>query len=160
MAHANGKLTLYGRRLIVERLQLGWTQTDAAETDRSSLGDVRRIGACCLKQRRQELLGVNPHREISGADEDVVGAFSLSRNGRNENHWNAAAHQLCALRQRAIGGRGENHPARRDIEKSAVLNRCGEPWRARDTASQRSSQSGIPNDDVNSDVNHPHNLQG
>lgn len=31
MAHANGKLTVYGRRLVVERVQQGWTQAQVAE---------------------------------------------------------------------------------------------------------------------------------
>lgn len=40
MAHANGKLTVYGRRLVVERVQQGWTQAqvaDAAGVSRSTV---------------------------------------------------------------------------------------------------------------------------
>ena len=32
MAHANAKLTIYGRRLIIERWEAGWTQAEVAES--------------------------------------------------------------------------------------------------------------------------------
>ena len=45
MAHANAKLTFYGRRLIIQRLELGWTQAEVAEAmgvSRSTVAKYRR----------------------------------------------------------------------------------------------------------------------
>jgi transposase InsO family protein len=50
VAHANAKLTLYGRRLIIERLEQGWTQADVAE----SMGVSRSTVARYAKRYREE----------------------------------------------------------------------------------------------------------
>jgi transposase InsO family protein len=45
MAHANAKLTVYGRRLIIERSEAGWTQAEVAESlgvSRSTVGKYLR----------------------------------------------------------------------------------------------------------------------
>lgn len=50
MAHANAKLTMYGRRLIIERWEAGWTQAQVAE----SLGVSRSTVAKYVKRYREE----------------------------------------------------------------------------------------------------------
>lgn len=50
MAHANAKLTIYGRRLIIERWESGWTQAEVAE----SLGVSRSTVAKYIKRYREE----------------------------------------------------------------------------------------------------------
>lgn len=50
MAHANAKLTLYGRRLIIERWEIGWTQAEVAE----SLGVSRSTVAKYIRRFREE----------------------------------------------------------------------------------------------------------
>ena len=50
MAHANAKLTIYGRRLIIERWEAGWTQAEVAE----SLGVSRSTVAKYIRRFRAE----------------------------------------------------------------------------------------------------------
>lgn len=50
MAHANAKLTLYGRRLIIERLEQGWTQAEVA----AAMGVSRSTVAKYAKRFREE----------------------------------------------------------------------------------------------------------
>lgn len=50
MAHANAKLTLFGRRLIIERLEQGWPQAQVAE----SMGVSRSTVAKYAKRYREE----------------------------------------------------------------------------------------------------------
>ena len=50
MVHANAKLTLYGRRLIIQRLEQGWRQAEVAE----SIGVSRSTVAKYAKRYRQE----------------------------------------------------------------------------------------------------------
>ena len=50
MAHANAKLTLYGRRLIIERWEAGWTQAEVA----ASLGVSRSTVAKYIRRFREE----------------------------------------------------------------------------------------------------------
>lgn len=50
MGHANAKLTIYGRRLIIERWETGWTQAEVAE----SLGVSRSTVAKYIRRFRQE----------------------------------------------------------------------------------------------------------
>jgi transposase InsO family protein len=50
VAHANAKLTIYGRRLIIERWEAGWTQAQVAE----SLGVSRSTVAKYIKRYREE----------------------------------------------------------------------------------------------------------
>lgn len=50
MAHANAKLTIFGRRLIIERWELGWSQAEVAE----SLGVSRSTVAKYLRRFREE----------------------------------------------------------------------------------------------------------
>ena len=50
MAHANAKLTIYGRRLIIERLEQGWTQAEVAE----AMGVSRSTVAKYARRYREE----------------------------------------------------------------------------------------------------------
>jgi transposase InsO family protein len=50
MAHANAKLTIFGRRLIIERLEQGWTQAQVAEAS----GVSRSTVAKWWKRHREE----------------------------------------------------------------------------------------------------------
>lgn len=50
MAHANARLTLYGRRLIIERWEAGWTQAEVAE----SLGVSRSTVSKYIRRFREE----------------------------------------------------------------------------------------------------------
>lgn len=50
MAHANAKLTLFGRRLIIERLEQGWTQAEVA----AAMGVSRSTVAKYARRFREE----------------------------------------------------------------------------------------------------------
>ena len=50
MCHANAKLTLYGRRLLIERLEQGWTQAQVA----AAMGVSRSTVAKYAKRYREE----------------------------------------------------------------------------------------------------------
>ncbi len=77
MAHASAKLTLHGRRLIIQRREEGWTQAEVAE----SLGVSRSTVAKYVRRSREEGdagladRSSRAKRLVHSLDEPVVGAI-------------------------------------------------------------------------------------
>ena len=104
MAHANAKLTFAGRKLIVERIQAGWTQAQVAEAQGVSRSTVAKWwkrfqaeGDAGLRDRSSR-----PRRTPHALAEHVVEAICRLRRelgvGPHRIAWELSMHASHGLR--------------------------------------------------------------
>ncbi len=95
MAHANAKLTIYGRRLIIERWEAGWTQAEAYDKQVAAVGQGNLAGIEVAKAIAAAGLKITPDVLVSGGGD-----------GSSSNVFAAFMAQLLA--QNASGGAPES----------------------------------------------------